>query len=193
MLRKLLVVVPALAMVAATIGSAGAATAPRAATAPLAADRAACTADTPEVKALTTSMADFVSAIAATPPDPAKVQGIIGDMINEVMALQKAGCLPQLPGTQSRVQDPQACLTDMANVGAALFGLLAAFLKVPPDPTAITTATTAIGSAITKFNNDNCLPIKLPVPGGLPNPPGGLPNPPGGLPAPPAPPGLPGT
>jgi hypothetical protein len=71
--------------------------------------------------------------------------------------------------------------------------LLAAFLKVPPDPTAITTATTAIGSAITKFNNDNCLPIKLPVPGGLPNPPGGLPNPPGGLPAPPAPPGLPGT
>ncbi|MEV6609154.1 hypothetical protein [Kutzneria sp. NPDC051319] len=188
MLRKLLVVVPALAMVAVTVGSASATTAPAAA-----APRAACTADTPEVKALTTSMADFMSAIVATPPDTAKVQGIVGDMINELVALQKAGCLPPAAApAPARLQDPQACLNDLQSMGSALFGLLAAVLKAPPDPTGITTATTAIGAAITKFNNDNCLPIKLPVPGagGLPAPPGGVPAPPGGLPAPP---GLPGT
>jgi hypothetical protein len=194
MLRKMLVIVPALAMVAATVGTASAAPVSRSAPP---APRAACTADTPEVKALTTSMADFVAAISATPPDAAKVQGILGDMINEMAALQKAGCLPQLPGSQSRVQDAQACLTDLANVGAALFSMLAAQLKTPPDATAITAATTAMGVAITKFNADNCLPIKLPVPGGLPTPPGGVPAPPGGVPAPPgglpAPPGIPGT
>jgi hypothetical protein len=189
MLRKLLVIVPALALVAASTGIAGAAVS-RPAAAPSA--RAACTADTPEVKALASSMNEFMAAITVTPPDTAKAQGIIGDMINELVALQKAGCL-QLSAAPSRLQDPQACLNDLQGMGAALFGLLAAVLKTPPDPTGITTATTAIGAAITKFNNDNCLPIKLPVPGGLPTPPGGLPAPPappGGLPAPP---GLPGT
>ena len=185
MLRKLLVVVPALAMVAATVGSASAAPAPAA---PTATPRAACTADTPEVKALAESVNSFMSAIAATPPDTVKAQGIIGDMINELVALQKAGCL-QL-SAPARIQDPQACLTDLQGMGAALFQLLAAVLKAPPDPTGITAATTAIGAAITKFNNDNCLPIKLPVPG-APSLPGGggVPAPPGGLPAPP---GLPG-
>jgi hypothetical protein len=185
MLRKLLVVVPALAMVAATVGSASAAPAPAA---PAAAPRAACTADTPEVKALAASMASFMTAIATTPPDTVKAQGIIGDMITELVALQKAGCL-QL-SAPARIQDPQACLTDLQGMGAALFQLLAAVLKAPPDPTGITAATTAIGAAITKFNNDNCLPIKLPVPG-APSLPGGggVPAPPGGLPAPP---GLPG-
>jgi len=185
MLRKLLVVVPALAMVAATVGSASAAPAPAA---PAATPRAACTADTPEVKALAESVNSFMSAIAATPPDTVKAQGIIGDMINELVALQKAGCL-QL-SAPARIQDPQACLTDLQGMGAALFQLLAAVLKAPPDPTGITAATTAIGAAITKFNNDNCLPIKLPVPG-APSLPGGggVPAPPGGLPAPP---GLPG-
>lgn len=190
MLRKLLVVVPALAMVAATgfVGSASAAPVP---TAP---GRAACTADTPEVTALTNSMADFITAISATPPDNAKVQSVAGDMINELVALQKAGCLPAAEATPpepARLQDPQACLTDLQNAGAALFSMLAAALKVPPDPTAITTATTAIGAAITKFNSDNCLPIKLPVPGAPPLPGGGgVPAPPGGLPAPPT---IPGT
>lgn len=189
MLRKLLVVVPALAMVAATTGTASAAPVSRSA-APLAA-RAACTADTPEVKALSASMTQFMAAIAATPPDTVKAQGIIGDMINELVALQKAGCL-QLSAAPARLQDPQACLTDLQSMGAALFGLLAAVLKAPPDPAGITAATTAISAAITKFNNDNCLPIKLPVPGGggLPAPPGGVPAPPGGLPAPPT---IPGT
>jgi len=188
MLRKLLVVVPALAMVAATVGTASAAPVSRS---PAPAPRAACTADTPEVKALTTSMSDFMAAIAATPPDAAKVQGVVGDMINELVALQKAGCL-QLAAPPARLQDPQACLNDLQGMGAALFGLLAAVLKTPPDPAGITTATTAIGAAITKFNTDNCLPIKLPVPGGggLPAPPGGVPAPPGGLPAPPT---IPGT
>ncbi|EWM16211.1 hypothetical protein KUTG_06515 [Kutzneria sp. 744] len=187
MLRKLLVVVPALAMVAATVGSASASPAPAA---PGAAPRAACTADTPEVKALTSSMADFIVAISATPPDTAKLQAVTGDLINEVVALQKAGCLPAAEAP-ARLQDPQACLTDLQNAGAALFSMLAAALKVPPDPTAITTATTAIGAAITKFNNDNCLPIKLPVPGAPPLPGGGgVPAPPGGLPAPPT---IPGT
>jgi hypothetical protein len=186
MLRKLLVVVPALAMVAATVGSASAAPAPAA---PAAAPRAACTADTPEVKALAASMASFMTAIATTPPDTVKAQGIIGDMITELVALQKAGCL-QL-SAPARIQDPQACLTDLQGMGAALFQLLAAVLKAPPDPTGITAATTAIGAAITKFNNDNCLPIKLPVPG-APSLPGGggVPAPPGGLPAPPT---IPGT
>ncbi|GAA3433191.1 hypothetical protein [Kutzneria kofuensis] len=193
MLRKLLVVVPALAMVAVTIGSASATTASRPATVPLSADRAACTADMPEVKALSTSMTDFVAAITATPPDPAKVQGIIGDMVNEVVALQKAGCLPQLPGTQTRVQDPQQCLTAVVNALAALLNVLAANIAVPPDPTAVTGAITKLGAAVTAINNNNCLPIKLPVPGapgGLPAPPGGTPAPPGGLPAPPT---IPGT
>jgi len=187
MLRKLLVVVPALAMVAATVGSASAAPAPAAIAAT---PRAACTADTPEVKALAASMTSFMTAITATPPDTAKAQGIIGDMINELVALQKAGCL-QLSAPPARIQDPQACLTDLQGMGAALFQLLAAVLKAPPDPTGITAATTAIGAAVTKFNNDNCLPIKLPVPG-APSLPGGggVPAPPGGLPAPPT---IPGT
>jgi hypothetical protein len=189
MLRKLLVVVPALAMVAATVGTASAAPPPRSG-APSAAARATCTADTPEVKALTGSMTEFVLAISATPPDTAKLQAVTGDLINEVVALQKAGCLPA-SAPQTRLQDPQACLTDLQNAGAALFSMLAAALKVPPDPTAIATATTAIGTAITKFNNDNCLPIKLPVPGAPPLPGGGgVPPPPGGLPAPPT---IPGT
>ncbi|MFC0543881.1 hypothetical protein [Kutzneria chonburiensis] len=187
MLRKLLVVVPALAMVAATVGSASAAPAPAA---PAAAPRAACTADTPEVKALAASMTAFMSAVSATPPDTAAVQSTVGDMITELVALQKAGCL-QLAAPPARIQDPQACLTDLQGMGAALFQLLAAVLKAPPDPTGITAATTAIGAAITKFNNDNCLPIKLPVPGAPPLPGGGgVPAPPGGLPAPPT---IPGT
>jgi hypothetical protein len=188
MFRKLLVIVPALAMVAASAGAASAAPVFGSTTPPAA--RAACTADTPEVKALTNSMADFVTAISATPPDTVKLQAVTGDLINEVVALQKAGCLPAA-APQTRLRDPQACLTDLQNAGAALFSMLAAALKVPPDPTAITTATTAIGAAITKFNNDNCLPIKLPVPGAPPLPGGGgVPAPPGGLPAPPT---IPGT
>jgi hypothetical protein len=196
MLRKLLVIVPALAVVAATglIGSASASTAPKAvsASAPIAADRAACTADTPEVKALSDSMAQFGTVLTATPPDPAKVQGILGDMVDEVVALQKAGCLPQLPGTQTRVRDPQACLTAVVNTLAALLNVLAANISVPPDPTAVTGAITKLGAAITAINTNNCLPIKLPVPGAppIPAPPGGTPAPPGGLP--PAPP-IPGT
>ncbi|MFI9385709.1 hypothetical protein [Kutzneria sp. NPDC052558] len=187
MLRKLLVVVPALALVAVTAGAAAAAPVSRS---PAPAPRAACTADTPEVKAIVASMNSFMTALTATPPDTAKMQGIAGDMINELVALQKAGCL-ELPAP-ARIQDPQACLNDLQGMGAALFGLLAAVLKTPPDPAGITTATTAIGAAITKFNTDNCLPIKLPVPGGggLPAPPGGVPAPPGGLPAPPT---IPGT
>jgi hypothetical protein len=186
MLRKLLVVVPVLAMVAVTgfVGSAAAAPAPSAP------GRAACAADTPEVKALTTSMGDFITAMSAVPPDATKMQAVVGDMINELVALQKAGCL-QAPAPARTQADPQACLTDLQNMGAALFTMLAAALKVPPDPTAITSATTAIGAAITKFNNDSCLPIKLPVPG-APSLPGGggVPAPPGGLPAPPT---IPGT
>ncbi len=190
MLRKMLVIVPALAMVAATVGTASAAPTPRSG-APSAGARAECTADTPEVKALTNSMADFITAISATPPDLTKLQSTTGDLINEVVALQKAGCLPAAAPPPERLQDLQACLTDLQNAGAALFSMLAAALKVPPDPTAITTATTAIGAAVTKFNNDNCLPIKLPVPGAPPLPGGGgVPAPPPGLPAPPT---IPGT
>ncbi|MBV8931701.1 MAG: hypothetical protein JOZ47_14665 [Kutzneria sp.] len=181
MLKKLLVCVPLVAVAMTGLSSsAGAASAPAADSA-----RVVCTADTPEVKALVNSMAQLQAALTPQ-PDAVKVQTVIGDMITEFIALQKAGCLPQFPGTQVKA-DPTVCLNAAVSIMSSFFGVLSAALKAPPDVAGITTAMAAVGKAVAAFNQLSCLPFPLPVPGG-----GGLP---GGLPAPPslppAPPGLP--
>ncbi|AHI00859.1 hypothetical protein GCM10010174_15160 [Kutzneria viridogrisea] len=180
MLKKLLVCVPIVAVLAATGLSASASATPAPA-AVAATAKADCTKDTPEVKALLTSL-DGLKAALLPEPNADKVRDATGDVIMKVMALQKAGCLPPLPGTAVKA-DPSACLNAVVNAMSSLFGVLAAAIKTPPDPAAITTAMAALGKAITAINTAKCLPFDLPVPGGgtppIPAPPGGLPPIPG--------------
>jgi hypothetical protein len=181
MLKKLLVCVPMVAVFAVTglSASASATTAPKAA----ASVTAACTSDTPEVKALVTAAGHLQTALVPQ-PDAAKVQTASTELMAALVALYNAGCLPAPTTPQQAKADPSACLNSFMNVMSSVLGILQAAIKSPPDPATITTAMAGVGKAVAAFNTMKCLPFDLPVPGGS-----------SPIPAPPipAPPGLPGT
>lgn len=173
MLKKLLVCLPLIAVVAAAgpSVSAVATPAPQTVSAP-----ATCTTDSPEWKALETAVNHFVTALSQT-SDTAPVSTASGEMKTAIDNLMKA-CMPA-PGTQGKAgPDPKACMDALTGSLSNLFGLLSAFLKVPPDPAGITAAITGLTTAVTKIGSA-CLGLPATPP--LPGPP-----------APPIPP-IPGT
>jgi hypothetical protein len=135
---------------------------------------AACTADTPAVKALVAALAALKDAL----PDPAKTQAALGDVYKAILGVQQAGCLPPLPtgppappAQSSRAAD--TCLAATVNLLGAVLGGIGATLAVPPDATALNSAASKLADAVKAINDGKCLPVPLTVPGvpALPAPP----------------------
>jgi hypothetical protein len=128
---------------------------------------AACTADTPEVKALVAAVAALKDAL----PDPAKTQVALGDVYHAILGVQQAGCLPALPASppvtppaqSSRAAD--ACLAATVNLLSAVLGGIGATLAVPPDATALNSSVSRLADAVKAVNDGKCLPVPLTVPG----------------------------
>lgn len=137
---------------------------------------AACTADTQQVKDLTTAVTALGTALKTTPPDPATISKATGDVITAVSAAQGASCLPALPSattptpptppkpSTSGTSDPTKCLADTVQLQSAGYDILAAGTATTPDPAAVLKSATDLATAITALNTDTCLPAALPVP-----------------------------
>ncbi|ONI79251.1 hypothetical protein ALI144C_25815 [Actinosynnema sp. ALI-1.44] len=142
---------------------------------PTAEGRVGCTAATPAVKTLQ----DAVKRVTAAADDPTKLRTVLGDVFNAVTGAQEAGCLPALPASAPAPPAPpapptrkavDACLKPTVDLLGAALGGVGATLAVPPDRTATTAAVTRLASSVTAMNAAKCLPVELPVPGGLPTP-----------------------
>ncbi|HEX5401691.1 MAG TPA: hypothetical protein VFX16_05235 [Pseudonocardiaceae bacterium] len=131
---------------------------------------AACTQDTQEVTDLTTVVTNLGDAVKATPPDPATLSQVSGDLFNAVTAAQTAGCLPALPTSPPAAppapapQDASNCASDTVRLLSGALGEIAAGTATAPNPTAVLAAATNLATAITAINTDGCLPVSLPVP-----------------------------
>jgi hypothetical protein len=127
---------------------------------------AACTAASPQVQQLTSTVTSLSSSLSALPPDPAKLSQSAGSLTDAVNAAATAGCLPALPtpsGTPA-AGGAVACLTDEVQLLQAALGIVAAGIAVPPNLTAALQAATTLVSALTAINTDACLPVALPIP-----------------------------
>lgn len=126
---------------------------------------AACTSATPAVQQLSSAVTGLGTALAATPPDPAKLGQSAGSLVNAVTAAVTAGCLPALPTPSSPTPaNTQKCLLDEVQLLQATLGIIAAGISVPPSLTAALQAASALVTALNAINADACLPITLPVP-----------------------------
>jgi hypothetical protein len=128
----------------------------------------ACIAATPQVKALASTVTSLGTALAAVPPSTTALGQASGDLMNAVIAVVSAGCLPALPSatpsTTPAAPNAAACLVAEVKLRQATLGVIAAAIATPPNLTAALQAATALVSALTTINSDSCLPVALPVP-----------------------------
>ena len=127
---------------------------------------APCTATTAQVLQLSSAVTGLGTALAAVPPDPAKLGESAGNLMGAVIAAVNAGCLPALPTPAGPPTPANAhlCLVDEVQLRQATLGVIAAAISVPPNLPAALQSATALVKALTALNHDTCLPIALPVP-----------------------------
>jgi hypothetical protein len=127
---------------------------------------APCTATTAQVLQLSSAVTGLGTALAAVPPDPAKLGESAGNLMGAVIAAVNAGCLPALPTPAGPPTPANAhlCLVDEVQLRQATLGVIAAAISVPPNLPAALQSATALVKALTALDHDTCLPIALPVP-----------------------------
>ena len=132
---------------------------------------------------LATQITSIGADLTAVPPKTAALTGPVTQMLNDVLALQKAGCLPAAPGAPATL--PAACAPDVAKLLADAFELGADLSALPPNVPGALSSVGGVVADVKDLVTAKCLPaVTLPTIPGLPTKPT-LPSP--GLPMPPLP------
>ena len=123
--------------------------------------------------------------LTAVPPKTADVTGPVGQVVDDVNALQSSGCLPKVPGAPVPTL-PAACVPDVAKLLSDVFALAGDVSALPPNIGGALHSVGGLVADVTSLVTVKCLPaVTPPKVAGLPSlplPTPGLPTP--GLPVP---------
>jgi hypothetical protein len=114
-------------------------------------------------KNLVAQLPGISSDLMAKPPRIDDATNLITNALNGVTALQKAGCLPNVPSNGASTPS-STCVANVAKVLADLFGLVSDLSGIP-DVAGAATAARGVVSDVTALVDSKCLSSgKLPTP-----------------------------
>jgi hypothetical protein len=116
---------------------------------------------------LATQVTSVQSGLAAIPPNPSGVVGLVSQVFGDISALTGAGCLPAVPPTGTGPLTN--CVPDTAKLLSDVYAVFTALTKATPDVTGAVSAMTALLDDLTSLVLDTCLALPT---SGLPVVPG---------------------